>query len=335
MDEIARHVEQVKAATSWNDRIQLIRKIPELFGLAQHATVYPEIARHVYVPYLGPDFAYVHWRPEYELETIEHAYGETARLTNGFERVLSTDIATVIHASPTTLRIFRLLVGLTTQEFAASIGIVAAEQGSKSIGNDRVKRIEGGAACNEETAALCAETVSRIMNGSLFAAPDDPNLRSKIQKPDTIGGWESVRMFARNGVPLSMFLHQRLYGGAFNQLLNATSKSRGDNLEDTVEGLVRQRRVPYLRVGLGNQEEVAKRFSITVRPAPDFIFHDSSGTLRAMLECKQTNDGGTARDKAARISALREEAKRLGGVPVFAVVAGLGWTRTRDALVES
>lgn len=51
-----------------------------------------------------------------------------------------------------------------------------------------------------------------------------------------------------------------------------------------------------------------------------------------MLECKGANDGGTARDKAARFRALRVEATRLGGVPLFAILAGLGWTRTSDAL---
>ena len=59
---------------------------------------------------------------------------------------------------------------------------------------------------------------------------------------------------------------------------------------------------------------------------------DASGTLRAILECKKANDGGTARDKAARFAALRNESVRLGGIPVFAVLAGLGWRRTTDAL---
>lgn len=50
------------------------------------------------------------------------------------------------------------------------------------------------------------------------------------------------------------------------------------------------------------------------------------------LECKIANDGGTARDKAARYATLRAEANRLGGTPLFAVLAGLGWRRTADAL---
>jgi len=54
--------------------------------------------------------------------------------------------------------------------------------------------------------------------------------------------------------------------------------------------------------------------------------------LRAMLECKLTNDGGTARDKTLRFERLRDESVRLGGVPLIAVLGGLGWTRVNDTL---
>ena len=51
-----------------------------------------------------------------------------------------------------------------------------------------------------------------------------------------------------------------------------------------------------------------------------------------MIECKGANDGGTARDKAARFRGLRTESVRLGGVPLLAVLGGLGWTRVNDTL---
>ncbi len=67
-------------------------------------------------------------------------------------------------------------------------------------------------------------------------------------------------------------------------------------------------------------------------PAPDFVVFDDSGSLRAMLECKGTNNGGTARDKALRFQKLRAESVRLGGVPLIAVLGGIGWARINDAL---
>lgn len=99
-----------------------------------------------------------------------------------------------------------------------------------------------------------------------------------------------------------------------------------------MEALVRGAGIPYVRTGSYNQAEIEQRFGLTVKPAPDFVFHDDSDNLRAMLERKCANDGGTARDKAARFRSLRQESVRLGGVALFAVVAGLGWRRTTDAL---
>jgi hypothetical protein len=44
-------------------------------GTAQTASVYAAIAKQVYVPDLKADFAYVHWRDEYELAPLADAYG--------------------------------------------------------------------------------------------------------------------------------------------------------------------------------------------------------------------------------------------------------------------
>ena len=68
-------------------------------------------------------------------------------------------------------------------------------------------------------------------------------------------------------------------------------------------------------------------------PAPDFVVFDpADDSLKAMLECKGTNNGGTARDKALRFNRLRTESVRLGGIPLIAVLGGIGWARINDAL---
>ena len=169
------------------------------------------------------------------------------------------------------------------------------------------------------------------MSGAMGESPSE-EVRAKIDKPDTKDGWGTVRRYAAEGVPFAMFLHQRHYGGAFRQLLDATSTARGDILEDAVESLFDEASIPFVRTGSHNQAEIESRFGLTVKPAPDFVVYDSNDTLRAILECKGANDGGTARDKAARFRSLRQESMRLGGVPVVAVLSGLGWTRTTDAL---
>ena len=130
----------------------------------------------------------------------------------------------------------------------------------------------------------------------------------------------------------SPFSKTRYNGGAFRQLLYATSARRGDLLELPVVELFEDHGIPYVRTGAHNQAEIEERFGLTVRPAPDFVVFDERDSLRAILECKQANDGGTARDKAGRFATLRQEGMPLGGIPLFAVLDGLGWRRTRDAL---
>jgi hypothetical protein len=332
MTDIETTVAAVAKAADWNVRVALIRKIPEAFGMAQHRDVYARIAERVYVPNLAPDFAYVHWRPEYELAPIEEAYGHAHELTKGFTDTTVGAIAATISARSRTLQIFRLLLGLTAQEFASATWIVAERHGLDALSTSRIKSLEMGSTCNEETARCCALVVDEGMRGELFGAPPTGAVQPKIRKPDTLEGWSTVQRYASDGVPLSVFLHQRHYGGSFRQLLDATSTQRGDILEDAIEELFQEKGIQFLRTGSHNQEEIARRFGVTVRPAPDFVVFDGSGTLRALLECKVANDGGTARDKAARYAALRTEATRLGGTPLFAVLAGLGWKRAADAL---
>ena len=275
-----------------------------------------------------PDFAYLHWRDDYELAEFSAAYVDAERLTQGSRNVDADTLSAVLIEHPTTLRIFRTILGFTVQEFAAATTLSTTHA---RISTDRVKRIEAGALPTAGQAAACGDVIDRTIQRLLFPART-PELRSKLEKPDTQDGWASVQAFAENGVPYSVFLHQRHYGGAFRQLLDATSTQRGDLLEDAVAALFELHELRYIRTSASNQAEIGRRFGLTVRPAPDFVVYDAADGLRAMLECKGANDGGTARDKAARFGRLRQESQRLGGVPLFAVLAGLGWRRTGDAL---
>lgn len=307
------------AAPTWNARVALIRTVPERFGTGSQAEVYAAIAERVYVPVLQPDFAYIHWRPEYELVPLRAAYRHAYDGTSGFTQVGRDDLTRVLTEHPEALQVFRLLLGFTTGEFAETCRMVV-----------------GLALPASSKAQVYATAIDLVMNRAPELFPPTPEgsvLRLKIEKPDTAGGWETVRAFAESGVPLDVFLHQRAYGGAFRQLLDATSSQRGDLVEDPVEEIFAGAGVPFVRTGMHNQAEIEARWGLTVKPAPDFVLFDPrSDTVRAILECKGANDGGTARDKAARFRALRAEAQRLGGIPVFAVLAGIGWRRTKDAL---
>jgi len=327
-------VDRIAALTDWNARVALIRTIPETFGTRDHADVYAAIARKVYVPNLKADIGYVHWRDEYELARVQAAYDHASTLTSGFSAVDRPSLERTLADHPETLQVFRLLLGLTAPEFVEACAVATeAESGLSTISKSTVKSMESGRPATQQKIRTCAATIDLGMRGVLFPPAFHGRLRPKLDKPDTAQGWESVRQFAHQGVPLPVFLHQRAYGGAFRQLLDATGTRRGDVLEDPVEELFRENGVPYVRTGSHNQHAVERDFGLSVRPAPDFVIHSARPPApRAILECKAASDGGAARDKAARFGSLRREANRLGGIPVFAVLGGTGWRRTRDAL---
>jgi len=119
MSGVAETVAAIRAAAGWDERVSLVRRIPERFGVAQHAEVYAAVAADVYAADLAPDFAFVHWTDDYELAPFERAYAEAAAATDGFTRVAVAQIDAVLFGTPATLRVFRTILGLTRPEFAA------------------------------------------------------------------------------------------------------------------------------------------------------------------------------------------------------------------------
>lgn len=337
-------IQSILTADTWTQRIQQIRLVPQRHGTEDHIAIYAAVARELYMPHLAPDFAYIHESSFYETEHFFEAYDEAAKLTDGFKRVAETDIQAALLQCPRTLLVFRTLLGLTKDEFAHSTLLTGGPEDSAALSSSQIDTMERSsidaprantpAALAKATAQarIASKTIDMVMNGELFGdAP--PGLRSKQQKPDTVKGWDSVRSYATNDVPLKVFLHQRHYGGAFRQVLDATSTLRGDLIEDAVEALFTERGVSFIRTGSHNQSDIARRFEVHVTPAPDFVVFDpADDSLKAMLECKGTNNGGTARDKALRFNRLRAESARLGGIPLIAVLSGIGWARINDAL---
>lgn len=325
-------INQIVNAATWDQRVARIRQIPARHGFNEQAQIYAEVARQLYVTHLAPDYAYVPVDSFYEGPYFASAYAKAATATAGFTKVAVPDLAAAIQAEPTVLLPLRVITGLLKNEFAGASAIVAGQLGLHPLSAGKVDSMERkGTAVSADQARVAAETLDQIMRGTLFGSPPG-DLKAKQQKPDTINGWRTVQQFAAHGVPYDVFLHQRHYGGAFRQVLDATSQLRGNLIEEAVEALFTEHGISFIRTGAHNQAEIEERFEVQVRPAPDFVVYDDADNLRAMLECKGANDGGTARDKALRFDRLREESVRLGGIPLLAVLGGLGWMRVNDTL---
>lgn len=336
-------INAILAAGTWARRIQQIRLVPQRHGTGEHGAIYAAVARELYMPHLAPDFAFIHEADFYETPHFFAAYDEAVRLTEGFTRVSEADLQAALLVCPRALLVFRTLLGFTKGEFAQAT-LAAVPEGLKPLSAAQVDTMEhsaigipppatsAGLAKATAQAQAAAKTIAMAMDGELFGEAPAGH-KSKQHKPDTKDGWDSVRNYAVHGVPLPVFLHQRHYGGAFRQVLDATSAKRGDLIEDAVEALFTANGISFVRTGSHNQADIARRFEVHVTPAPDFVVFDPvDDSLRALLECKGTNDGGTARDKALRFARLKAESLRLNGVPLFAVLGGIGWARINDAL---
>jgi hypothetical protein len=275
-------VSAIVAAPSWNARVNLVRQIPEEYGRAQLRDVYSRLARELYAPDPALELAYVVWRQDYELASVAESYEQAYSETQGFTEVAVDDLFRCLMARPASLRTFRLLLALTPEEFSHATKPVAADLGVATVGEGRIKSMESGRAGTERAATVLAETIARGVTGTLFPPPYPP-ARTRQNRPDLSQGWDTVRRYAENGVPLEVFLHQRHYGGAFIQLLNSTGKERGDALEEAVRDVLDDAGIPYVQTGSGHQADIRERFNITVQPAPDFVFYDASGSLRGML----------------------------------------------------
>lgn len=324
-------IQSIEDAPNWDQRIARIRLIPQNHGTGDQPQIHAAIAKRLYVPHLAPDFAYVHQMDSYSRKDFEEVYQVAEAETSHFQFVSEADLVRVLREHPRTLMIFRTIAGLSRNEFAHSTTLVGDPK-LPPVTPSKVDSMEArGTKTSPEQAQVVAKTLTRIMDGSLFGEPGG-GLVSKQAKPDTESGWGSVRQFAMDRVPYSLFLHQRHYGGAFRQVLDATSTLRGNLIEDAVEALFKLNRIPYIRTGSHNQHDIADRFEVRVTPAPDFVVFDDANHLRALLECKGANDGGTARDKALRFRTLKTESVRLGGIPLVAILGGIGWARVNDTL---
>ena len=77
-----------------------LRQIPQHHGTGVLPAIYAELARQLYVPHLGPDFAYVHWTDFYELSTFQAAYDIAVEKTQGFTRVSVEDLTQSLAEEP-------------------------------------------------------------------------------------------------------------------------------------------------------------------------------------------------------------------------------------------
>jgi len=269
---------------------------------------------------------------------FDAAYAVLSEATSGFTEVTLQTLQTALLRDGGVLAPLRMVIGFTLSELAAAGKLISPDS---PVSEGALKTLErkappaGAAAVRRREVLIttvCA-TVLAVMEGAILTVPESSAevFHSKLDKRDTREGWASVARDS-GGVPYSALLYQRYVGGVWRQVQDAYSEAKGDALlEVPLSNLLDREHVPYHRSkrGASGATQTAQLFGIS--PGPDFLLPDTNPTV--IIESKIGEDGGTVRDKAARIKSLGVAAEQRGLV-MCAVIDGKGWRERASALLD-
>ena len=263
------------------------------------------------------------------------AYETLVRATRGFTRTQADVLSGVLSDVPVTLAPLRMILGFTHAEMAAAVRIINSEARTSSQTLRKFERADPPARLTDSRRQLIADLASAataIMERRILSVPDAvaQYFHSKLDKRDTIDGWRSVAASV-TGVPYSALLYQRYVGGVWRQVQDAYSETKGDALlERPLRELLLTRGIPHHHTAAGASGAALTKARYEISPAPDFLIPDSMPTVA--IEAKVGEDGGTVRDKAARIQEMANSANAVGLRPC-ALIDGRGWFERQSALV--
>jgi hypothetical protein len=269
---------------------------------------------------------------------FEAAYAVLDAETTAFTDVRVETLSAALVRDPRALAPLRMVIGFTHTELAVAMKLVdpnaRVSGGSlKNVERRPASTVAGAIARRGTQIDLICRTVLAVMDRRILTVPaaSSASFHSKLDKRDTINGWRSVARDAR-GVPYAALLYQRYVGGVWRQVQDAYSEGKGDALlEVPVAALLRRERIPFHRSERGAAGASATAAQFGIVPGPDFVLPDQAPTV--IVESKVGEDGGTVRDKAARLQNLAQagNARRL---VVCAVIDGKGWSERPGALAD-
>lgn len=263
------------------------------------------------------------------------SYKALAKHTNDFSDVSLETLTEAIMECPAALIPLRIVLSLTRNEFAFTAKLVDPESRvTDAVLHNLEQQREPATADVEPLIRDVVKVALAVMDRIVLTVPPSARavFHSKLDHRDTLKGWSSVSRSATRGVPYSDLLYQRYVGGAWRQALDTYSEVKGDTvLELPIESWLTQHRIPFYRSPSGATGARQTQVQFGMQPGPDFVIPPQSPSV--VIESKVAEDGGTARDKAARISGLAKAARERG-FAVCAVVDGKGWLQRMSALVE-
>jgi hypothetical protein len=278
---------------------------------------------------LSMTFQAVAWNKEvlYDARSFYGIYEKVFESTVGFSRVDQATVAAVLADNPPSLLVFRSIAALSLDE----LSLLLKETEGFEFSKDQMREFELGRKVGradtqkwQGASGHLARIICDAIGGDLLELPQTAPkdlFKDRKDKTDTRDGWTSVRATAAHGVAYWELLYQRYVGGFFRQAMDASSSIKGDILEAAIVQLFTSHHVPFYQTR--PREKIP-----SWEQAPDFLL-PNRGEPTVALEAKLAEDGGTARDKAARVERFCNEARKKGVLPI-AVIDGKGFYRLND-----
>lgn len=286
-----------------------------------------------YIPSLSSYFYVIPWdaRNIFEREDFEALYFQVVKRTKAFSEISEQSIREILRENPRTIVIFRAIAGYTLNEISFVLNLKYDVKFSKehlqNIERQGSKASRGIIRRWNQILDHIANLFHKSVDPTFLEVPlgiDEAKFRLLTNKFDTRSGWSGVTRVAREGVPYQDLLYQRYIGGTFRQARDISSSFKANILEGPIEHLLRTKGIPYYKTELREKVEGWDQ-------APDFFIPNKEAP-KAIIEAKVAEDGGTARDKAARIKVLASMAQPRG-IALISVVDGKGFTRINDVLL--
>jgi hypothetical protein len=271
-----------------------------------------------------------------EYPVFEEGYETLKKATAGFSVLSPEQLLEVVTSAPICLIVIRSILGFTPPEW----GYITRQRKSIEIPQgfvrtlDRKVRLQPlqplrGGPQNRQRLKAMVETACEILKQG---CPEvGPRSLHRLNKADTIRGLESIRAMASIGAPYAMLLYERFLGRPFAGHRDSISELVGDKLESAVEEILSAHGISFRKT---KRAEKIPGFD----QSPDFIVPDEFNP-RVVIEAKQAEDDGTARDKATRIQHLGQLSTT--GITtgeqkfeVIACVAGRGFGIRREDMKE-
>lgn len=249
-----------------------------------------------------------------ERERFKDAYDTLISHTDDLTRWEFESVWSAYREDELVFVILRTILGVTPPEWED----IATEECDVNISQGATRRIDGEIRRGEDkNRTQSTEDMIRALIETAVEKIEEPtpetgdDIVHRFDLLDRQSGIESVRDAHEHGIYHNL-LRERYLGRPFASHVDSVSDRRGDVMEDTVKELLDEAGIPY-------EEDTG--VEIEGQEADIYVPNRTAPTV--VIEAKIANDGGTMRDKVARVSNLAQRARQEGtnGEQAFQVVA--------------